>query len=709
MARSLGAAVARSQVLRRLADVDAPVVLGRYALQRSCGRGSFGEVFVALDGTLQRRVAIKVLSRGLRWPARVDPTRARLRQEARALAAVSHPNVVQVFSGGVSEDGVPYLVMELVRGVPFHVWIERARPTAAAILHAGAEAARGLAAVHAAQLVHGDIKPSNLLVGDDGQVRVADFGLTRLVQDTADELHTPPTVPTVPTVPTAARRIAGTPAYSAPEVVRGQAPSPRADQYALCRTLADGLSARGVSRLPSAVTRGLSDDPTQRHASATALAQALVPSASVRSRRRWAALALVAGVIGVVGVEIAASPRALNVSAPEAPTLAPTLASPAEDATISALRAAAIEHGAARRPQVAAALLAPLLGIGSETTQAQTHYAYGDLMLDLGRSAEALEHYRAAYFLYRGVGALAEEAQVSAQLVLVLAGQGQTEQARHWVRFAEGRVTELPEDDTKRLYWINAKAQLALTDGRAAEAAAAFEGVLVHADALEPTVAIPMRLNLAQVLTSLGRYDDAIDHASRARTQATDAWGPRHGLVGHALSTQGQAEAQTTGTAPAAVEHLRAALDIATETYGEAHPRVAEIRDRLGGALVRVGELPAAVEEHEAALAILRRHFGDDAPTTATPLGNLGFALAASGRLEDAQRCFREAIAILQASHGDRHPALVHFWWGLADVQARRREPSDDARDRARRLARQVLPEAHPVRREIEAASAEIR
>ena len=697
MAPSLGAAVARSQALRRLADVDVPVRLGRYELERSCGRGSFGEVFVALDGALQRRVAIKVLSRGLRWPARVEPTRARLQREARALAAVSHPNVVQVFSAGVSDDGVPYLVMELVRGVPFHTWIERAQPTAAAILHAGAQAARGLAAVHAAQLVHGDVKPSNLLVGDDGLVRVADFGLTRLVEDTSGTHDTSPS-------PARVRGVATMPAYVAPEVVSGKM-SPRADQYSLCRVIADGLRARGVAQPPASVIRGLADDPARRHPSAAALADALVARRRP-ARRRWGALAVllgvmvvvvVVGVVGVVGVGPATPPD------PAVEPLCPPDPSMAEDPTVAALLASAIEHGAARRPRVAAALLAPLLGIGSEATRARTHYVYGDLMLDLGRTAEALEHYRSAYFLHRGIGALADEAQVSAQLVLLLAGQGQTERAKHWVRFADGRVAELPEDDTRRLYWINARAQLAIQDGQPAEAAALFERVVARADALEPTVAIPMRLNLAQVLTSLGRYDDAIDHAARARAHAEQAWGPRHGLVGHALYAQGQAEAQVPDTAPAGVEHLRAALEITSETYGEEHPRVAEIRDQLGGALVRVGELQAAVDEHRSALSILQRHFGTDASTTATPRGNLGFALAALGQLDEAQAHFTVAIDLIERGYGDRHPALVHYWWGLAEVRARLRQPSDHARDNARHLARLVLPETHPVRREIEA------
>jgi len=541
-------------------------------------------------------------------------------------------------------------------------------------------------------------------MGDDGLLRVADFGLTRLVQDTSESGDTAPNR-------TRVRGIAGTPAYIAPEVAQGGTPSARSDQYALCRLLADGLQDCGEARLPASVARGLADDPADRHANARALAVALrgSPSSRNRSRWRWAGLATVAGVAGVLAVGLATPPEASSPKpAPSEAASSGATATPrvpaAEDATVHALLDAATEIGAARQSHVAASLLAPLLGLGSDAVQARTHYAYGDLLLDLGRPIDALEHYRSSYFLYRAVGALGEEAKVSAQLVLLLAGQGDVERAEHWVRFAEGRVGELPADDSKRINWINAQAQLALQKGELAEGVRLLEGAVARADVLEPTVAIAMRVNLAQLLVHVGRYDDAIHHGALARTAATEAWGPRHALVGHALLVQGQAEAQRTPTAPAAVEHLRAALELVAASYGDDSPRVAEVHNQLGGALARVGEHEAAVVEHQAALAIQRKQFGDAAPPTAAPRGDMAFALLELGRLAEAEQHFTDAIAIIEESYGDRYPSLVHYWWGLADVRARRglTGPSAQARDEARRLAALLMPADHPIRREIE-------
>ncbi|MBL8973869.1 MAG: serine/threonine protein kinase, partial [Myxococcales bacterium] len=133
-----------------------------------------GVVYAGYDEELDRRVAIKLVDRG-------DPTRAslgrnQLLREAQALARLIHPNVVAVFDAGV-HDGRVYLAMEYVHGVDLQQWLAAGprgwREVAATFLQAGA----GLLAAHKVGLVHRDFKPSNVLVGDDGRVRVADFGL----------------------------------------------------------------------------------------------------------------------------------------------------------------------------------------------------------------------------------------------------------------------------------------------------------------------------------------------------------------------------------------------------------------------------------------------------------------------------------------------------------------------------------------------------
>src|SRR5499433_135851 len=148
--------------------------VGRFVILDHVGSGAMGEVFPAYDSELDRKVAIKLLHDDA--GPRSDELRPRLAREAKALAKLSHPNVVHVYDTGV-HDGRTFVAMELVAGRTLRAWLaERPRGwrEAVAVLSL---AGRGLAAAHDARIVHRDFKPDNVLVGDDGRVRVADFGL----------------------------------------------------------------------------------------------------------------------------------------------------------------------------------------------------------------------------------------------------------------------------------------------------------------------------------------------------------------------------------------------------------------------------------------------------------------------------------------------------------------------------------------------------
>jgi hypothetical protein len=204
-----------------------------------------GLVFVADDPKLGRKVAIKVLrGEGVGTEAEAQAAQRRLEREAQALARLSHPNVVPVFDTGVS-DGRVFLAMELVEGQTLAVWLREPR-TLAETLDVLLQSGRGLAAAHAAGWVHRDVKPSNVLVGRDGRVRVVDFGLARapraanLVEQTrAAEGDVEGTKP--PSIGTTA--IAGTPAYMAPEQYRGVVDA-LCDQYSFGVMLYEALFGR---------------------------------------------------------------------------------------------------------------------------------------------------------------------------------------------------------------------------------------------------------------------------------------------------------------------------------------------------------------------------------------------------------------------------------------------------------------------------------
>jgi eukaryotic-like serine/threonine-protein kinase len=259
--------------------------IGRYAIVRRIGAGGMGVVYEARDAQLDRPVALKMLS-GL-----ADPRAYRaLQREAKALARLSHANVVQVYDVGTNE-GRFYIAMELVEGANLRQW-QRDR-SQAEILAAYCAAARGVAAAHAVGLLHRDLKPENVLMGRDGRPRVVDFGLARdsmyRGRGSVDEGAPLPTE-------VASSRM-GTPGYMAPEQLAGEQLDARTDVFAFCVALFEalarvhpflGTSARSGEDIDwrqlqrstprgvrMALARGLSRAPADRFASMEELVKAL--------------------------------------------------------------------------------------------------------------------------------------------------------------------------------------------------------------------------------------------------------------------------------------------------------------------------------------------------------------------------------------------------------------------------------------------------
>ncbi len=197
-------------------------ILGAYRVEGTIGSGSMGDVFKAIDTGLNRRVAIKILSEKHKDSQEL---RARFIREGRAVAAISHPNVVQVFATG-SFDDRPYIAMELLDGTDLGSIIEKQGPLDnASAAHVMLDSAQGLAAAAKAGLIHRDVKPSNLVRLTDGRVKVTDFGLAKPVDPGGEPALTAMGV------------VVGTPDYIAPEQARGEKIDEHVDIYALGGTL----------------------------------------------------------------------------------------------------------------------------------------------------------------------------------------------------------------------------------------------------------------------------------------------------------------------------------------------------------------------------------------------------------------------------------------------------------------------------------------
>lgn len=317
-----------------------PTQLGRYTILHRLGAGAMGVVYAAVDRELGRRVALKLIE--ATGPDAIERG-ARLLREAQALARLAHPHVVTVFDAG-RVDGQVFVSMELVTGVTLREWLHLDDPSAGPprawreILAVFRQAGAGLAAAHAAGIIHRDFKPSNVLVDEQGRARVVDFGLARALDPVRDDAQT--VIRALPIDPSGtgsgvlARSgaelsrsdvAAGTPAYMAPEQYDGLGDA-RIDQFGFCVALYEALFGRRpfegrtaeqlLARINTAVppeiprpsdvpdwlarivVRGLSRDPDRRFAGMGALLDAIEAGERRGARGRRIAI----GAAGVAAV-----------------------------------------------------------------------------------------------------------------------------------------------------------------------------------------------------------------------------------------------------------------------------------------------------------------------------------------------------------------------------------------------------------------------
>lgn len=325
--------------------------LGRYSDLRLLGEGGMGRVFLATDGVLGRNVAIKVLrdDLGLGAEARAHLD-ARLRIEARAAALVTHPNVVVLHDMGDDPEVGLYLVFEHVDGPSLRARLEKGPLTLPDVVRLAKELGSALDAAHDAGVLHRDVKPENVFLAPFG-AKIGDFGIAR-VPDAS--------------VTRTGMGVVGTPAYAAPEVLRGKdpSPSPKADQFSLAATVYEALTGERAfpgddlisvaaqigQSTPAEVTRhdlpreaakqattvlrrGMAKDPAARFGSCTELADALeaalgssaiaptVPSAR-REARPGRSLSVLLGLVIVVGLAAIVLTRATGPKTPGPPASA---------------------------------------------------------------------------------------------------------------------------------------------------------------------------------------------------------------------------------------------------------------------------------------------------------------------------------------------------------------------------------------------------
>jgi serine/threonine-protein kinase len=277
--------------------LDLPDRLGRYVVARAIGEGAMGRVLLAHDPVLDRDVAIKLLRGDLGLAAEErEALLARMRNEARAAARVAHPNIVTLHDMIESEAWGICLVFELVEGQTLKQRIARGPLPGPQVARIAREIGGALAVAHVAGVLHRDVKPENVMLAEHG-AKIADFGIARVPDSTL----------------TRAGGLLGTPAYSAPECIRGGSFSPASDQFSLAASLYEALSAErafpgddavtvaacvgtrepppiaaslGLSeRVDRVLTRALSKDPSERYESCCAFGESLASALEADAAR----------------------------------------------------------------------------------------------------------------------------------------------------------------------------------------------------------------------------------------------------------------------------------------------------------------------------------------------------------------------------------------------------------------------------------------
>ena len=667
--------------------------LGRYLVERRLGAGAMGVVYAARDPELDRAVAIKL----------VRPERAaeqhRLVREAQALARLAHPNVITIHDVGRHGDDV-YVAMERVDGPTLGTWA--AARSHAARLAAIVAVGRGLAAVHAAGLIHRDVKPANVLVGADDRPRLGDFGLAAgddaaFVDGGVDD-----------TTLTATGAVVGTPAYMAPEVLRGEPATAASDQWSFAITAWEVLfgarpfAGADVAALRVAIDAGLPSTTRPRAQVARVLRRALAPRPADRHRDVDALVAALtsprAPRAAWIGASVVAAGAIVAIIATRGG------AAPRPDACAGAV--AAIDPiWSAQHPARATATAAERDALDRYT--ARWRGARASVCTAAQHERDALADVRAACLATRAAGlaavvdGLARPGPWSAA-VATLIDPDECATSPALALFA-------PVPPTKREAVAALAGDIAAARARSAvsttEAVPRLQALVTRADELghRPTQAAA-QLALAEAHRRLGHYVDA-DRAAEAAAlaaaaghddlTAARAWLVRVGVAGDrrdlntaatwlphaaaAIERAGQPAllaaqldnnagllALDQGRLDDAAAALGRALTARTAIAGE-DVEVARTLSALGHLARLRGELSAARDLHQRALAIDRAALGAAHLDVARDLHNLGGVLRLVGELDAAGTAYREALAIRVAVLGPDHPevGLVHNSLGI--------------------------------------------
>lgn len=619
---------------------------GPYRILHEIGRGGMGTVYLAERDDVGLRAAVKLVRGGLAAPERIQ----RFIRERRVLARLEHANIARLLDAGLTDDGTPWYAMEYVNGEPIDRWCDRLRLPLHARLALFEKVCAAVAYAHANLIVHRDLKPGNILVGEDGEPKLLDFGIAKLLEpdDDADAL----TRTDVALV---------TPQYAAPEQLAGDVVTTATDVYALGAVLFELLTGRR----PYHVTRGSLSDLER---------------------------ALRTGAI----------PRPSEVA--QAPALAAHTRSPAPSA--GEVAAARSTDPARLRRQLAGEIDAIIMK--ALAPEPQRRYASADRLLDdlrshrLGRPVSARPDsviYRATRFIRRHRAGVAVAASFMVALMgfagVVSQEQRATSRERDRAEAAAARASEIADflGDVFRGADPNS------ADGRALVAVEMLDRSLVRVEnelGDQPELQADLLHRLSRIYVELGRYEESVRAAAGSLALRRQFLAPTDREYTNTVTRLANS-LDYTGRAAEAIEHLDDILPI-LRTDPSKRETLTEVLSTRARMQFRLANYQEARRDYTEAIAIAALDGSRDSANIRTQLNNFGVLLLATGDFAEAERIHRSNFMFRQRDRGALHTqtltSLINHARALHAL-GQWREAETRAR-RAAELRRRVHPEGHP-------------
>jgi len=694
----VGAAASRL----RPSDVPAATAgdrIGAYRIEREIGRGGMGIVYLARrdDETFDKHVAIKLVRAGFDSADWLE----RFRAERRILALLDHPNIARVLDGGETVHGLPYVVIEYVDGLPLHDYCEQRKLGIEARLRLFQKVCAAVLYAHQHLVVHRDLKPGNILVTDDGEPKLLDFGIAKLMQAG------------VPAESTGFRAM--TPEYASPEQVRGTPAGTPSDVYSLGVLLYELLTGKrpyeirstdateleraicdtdppppGVVRpelkgdLENIVLMAMRKEPERRYSSAGQLADDIsrflngYPVVARRDTWRYRASKFagrnryaVAAALAVAAVLIVA---VIQVSYARSAAEAEAARARREAATARAVTDFLVRSFESADPWKAA---------GEKVTASQLLESSQKLLATelANQPAVRANLLESIGLAYRGLGLFQKSRQVMEEGLALrrsLFGPNHPEVAKSLTELAQ-TMDELGEPAKVREL--------------------AEQALQVAGEGWKPDD--PLRLDteerLGLVILAMG------DHPAAEKTLLTMLdkrrryQGVENDDYARALLSTGLVY-ERKGEFARAEPYYREAYELRLKRYGENHPDVARSINNLAMARYSLGSQDEGEQLWRRALEIQKKTLGENHPEVAISLNNLGYALSNRGKLDDALDLYQQVIAIHLRIGRETHPwvAMTYNNIGIAHRDKGDWKAASAAYAKALELNRKLYGEEHP-------------